>query len=320
MTPNQIESWALRVADDIVCGRPVEDLRVEVKLRWPIDFNKAARRIAGQSNAAHGGPILWIIGIDEEKKEVLGADRQEMADWLPRIQAEFCELAPTVTHLNVVFNGTTIVALVFDTDRAPFLVKNPAFGKSETPVSFEVPWREGTKVRTATRADLFRMLTPLESLPSVDPISMSLLAKEAGHNSLHWIVKVVMYISSRVRSEMIFPFHLCSASIDFGDHSRRILFTGQLMEQYPEPQDNKRTTIRGTSTEIIIPSAGMVIFKAYAETTLNEVQDDGENIAQIGVNLVQTHDDRPIFISGSVNPNSAMRGIGNWQTWGESIR
>lgn len=37
MTPNQIESWAL--GDDMICDRPVEDLRVEVKSRWPTGFN-----------------------------------------------------------------------------------------------------------------------------------------------------------------------------------------------------------------------------------------------------------------------------------------
>ena len=142
----QIETWAIKVADDIKQGRPVEDARVEIKSKWPEDPNGAARRIAGHANAPHSEPILWIIGIDDTKREVVGADKNDLASWYPQVQAEFRELAPIVTDLNIPYDGKTIVALLFDTERAPFVVKNPVYGKQGGgPVSDEVPWREGTK-------------------------------------------------------------------------------------------------------------------------------------------------------------------------------
>jgi hypothetical protein len=37
-------------------------------------------------------------------------------------------------------------ALLFDTSRRPFVVKNPVYGNvNGGPVAFEVPWREGTE-------------------------------------------------------------------------------------------------------------------------------------------------------------------------------
>jgi len=51
----EIEGWALKVADSIKHGRPVEDARVEIKSTWP-EAKQGARRIAGHANAAHGEP------------------------------------------------------------------------------------------------------------------------------------------------------------------------------------------------------------------------------------------------------------------------
>ena len=107
MRLTQIEAWALKVADDITQGHPVEDARVEVKSKWP-EPNGAARRIAGHANAAYGEPILWIIGIDETKREVVGADKNDLASWYPQVQAEFSELAPNVIDLNVPYGEKTM--------------------------------------------------------------------------------------------------------------------------------------------------------------------------------------------------------------------
>jgi len=60
MNKNEIENWALRVIDQVQDHQPNEDFRVELKTEW-IDPVKAARLIAGQANAAHGEPVLWLI-------------------------------------------------------------------------------------------------------------------------------------------------------------------------------------------------------------------------------------------------------------------
>lgn len=159
MKNNQIESWALRIIEKVEASQPVEDSKVELKAEWPADHAKAARRIAGHANAARGEWILWLIGVDEQQG-VKGAEAEEPNIWLGQIGKQFEGLVPRYFDLNVLTkNGQTVVAIVFETNRAPYVVKNPSFGKQAGEgVALEVPWREGTKVRTATRADLLLLL------------------------------------------------------------------------------------------------------------------------------------------------------------------
>ena len=61
-------------------------------------------------------------------------------------------------------------ALYFETDRAPFVVKNQEGGT----IQREVPWREATGVKSATRSQLLRLLSPLQRLPSLEVIGGTL--------------------------------------------------------------------------------------------------------------------------------------------------
>jgi hypothetical protein len=92
MNKTQIEAWALSIIDRVRADQPIEDSRVELKSEW-IEAVKAARRIAGHANAARGEPILWLIGVDEEKG-VVGAKQEELANWYSAVQNQFDELAP----------------------------------------------------------------------------------------------------------------------------------------------------------------------------------------------------------------------------------
>jgi hypothetical protein len=165
---SEIERWTLEIIRRVENLQPVEDSRVELKRQWPTDHSRAARRLAGHANAARGEHVLWVIGIDEQAG-VVGADYQEASDWLSRLMSNFNQLSPRVYHLNVPTNsGQTVVALVFETTRAPFIVRNPHFGsRSDDPISLEVPWRQGTEIRSATRADLLLLLSDASSLSAL---------------------------------------------------------------------------------------------------------------------------------------------------------
>jgi hypothetical protein len=168
MRPIEIESWSLRVIERVRNCQPVEDSRVELKADWPRDASKAARRLAGHANAARGEPILWLIGVDEVDG-VQGASHAEPSRWWSSVKAIFDGIAPALSHLNVCPDGKTVVALCVDTSRAPYVVKNPAFGHTKGEgVALEVPWREGTSVRSATRSDLILLLSPLVEKPKLE--------------------------------------------------------------------------------------------------------------------------------------------------------
>ena len=164
MKSNEIERWALRVISQVESQEPCEDKAVELKTEWPVDHAKAARRIAGHCNAARGEPILWLIGVDE-KTGVVGAEYLEFSEWISVINKQFDGLAPTCHELNVPTNsGPVVAALVFETNRPPYVAKNPQFGNGKDPVEREVPWREGTRIRSATRADLLLITSERRSL------------------------------------------------------------------------------------------------------------------------------------------------------------
>jgi hypothetical protein len=113
------------------------------------------------ANAARGQSVLWIIGADEKANRVVGADGIDLASW------------PEPQDLVVTFDGTPVVALLFTTDRAPYVVRNPDFGRVAGNIEREVPWRAQTAVRSAKREDLIRILIPVLSSPTIEVRSAS---------------------------------------------------------------------------------------------------------------------------------------------------
>ena len=205
MRPHEIENWVLSVIDRVERHLPNEDSRVELKSEW-IEPQKAARQIAAHANAARGEPILWIIGVDQQRG-VVGANHEELADWFAGVKAQFDGLAPQLTDLTVPVRNGAVAALLFETDRSPFVVKNPVFGQTGGgPVQFEVPWREHTSTRTATRSELIKLLSPLQKLPSFEILSATLSAEVTPFEEsdklkqLLWSLELEMYTQiSRIR-------------------------------------------------------------------------------------------------------------------------
>lgn len=217
MRASEIEYWALTVIDAVKRGDPTEDMRVELKAEWPTNAPKAARQIAGHANAAAGENILWLIGVDEAKG-VVGAPFAEQSTWWPMVQRQFAELAPAMRAVNVPVDGNVAVALLFETDRAPFVVKNPVFGSPDGgSVELEVPWREGTSVRSARRADLIRLLVPAQELPSIEvqdctlTLSTPNMPSAAGKKDPpdDWTVSWILYIVPASGATVVIPYHYC---------------------------------------------------------------------------------------------------------------
>lgn len=223
----KIESLALSIIVKVENSAPVEDSRVELKRDW-IDPIKAARRLAGHANAARGSDILWIVGLDEAGG-LPGANPMELAVWWDRVQACFDGVSPSLTDLNIHRDGKTFCVLSFSTLRAPYVVKNPNFGSSSAgPISFEVPWREGTRVRSATRNDLLQILAPAALLPDIEPmggggyttVTTDRFGTEATGVRLSFSAWV--YLTPRGDSPTVIPFHRCRCVVESLDRANRI--------------------------------------------------------------------------------------------------
>ena len=172
----QLELRTLEVVERVQRRGQAEDDLVELKRGWPPPA-KAARRIAGHANAARGEPILWLIGLDEATGFVHGVQQQEMADWWAQVQSHFDQaVAPELQHVLVQVDGGQVAALHFDTTRAPYV-----FRTASEPYSREVPWRDGTRIRSARRSELIKSVVPSAMTPSATTVHLRVRAthKEA---------------------------------------------------------------------------------------------------------------------------------------------
>jgi hypothetical protein len=255
MRLHEIEAWALSVIERIETGQRIEDSRIELKAAW-IDPVRAARRLAGQANAARGSDILWLIGVDE-RKGVVGANYEELANWYAEVRAQFDGLAPRLIDLNVPVRDKTVAALLFEVDRVPFVIRNPAFGSPEGgPVEREVPWREGTSVRTARRDDLLRLLSPLTKLPSFEVLDGTLEAKEwkDGNGILvDWELLLTLYVGATTTDVVVIPFHQCTVGLELPGY-----LGWRPLEDISLGPPTQSFTIQATPSELLIYGPGKV--------------------------------------------------------------
>jgi hypothetical protein len=292
MRVHEIEDWALRVIEQVESGQPNEDYRVELKAQWP-DAKRAARQIAGHANAAHGEPILWLIGVDEEKG-VVGVNNEELANWSAQVRAEFDELAPQILKdLNVPVKGKTVVALLFDTDRAPYLVKNPAYEQpSGGPVQLEVPWREARATRTASRSDLLRILSPIQRAPSFELLNAWLKVYPESGLSAHggrtysddpknftWELHMDFYVVPRTDARVVIPFHHCTAFFEIPERIPETQFESIVMEPLSSLSHRggnvtvriDSVTIENTKYEALINGPGKIVLRGEVEIPKRQI-------------------------------------------------
>lgn len=217
----QVEAWALEVVDRVRRGEPIEDTRVELKAALG-EPEKLARRIAGHANASRGASILWLFGVDEESG-VVGCAKAEFTEWWAKVSRQFDELPPEPLDLVVPTEDGPVVAVLFETDRAPFVVRNPLYGKGGS-VELEVPWREGTATRTARRRDLIRLLAPITS--SIDVVVFGgflSYGQKVPSGEGEWHLSLDLYIDAPVGEVIVVPDHELVVDVAFDEWSMPML-------------------------------------------------------------------------------------------------
>lgn len=225
MRTHEIIAWALRAIEQAKAGQPYEDSHVEFKSVW-IEPRDAARHIAGHANAARGEPILWLMGVTPTG-EVPGVPAIELANWYPQVKSHFDDVAPELIDVNIPVDDVTVVALLWNTEPAPFVFKT---GRGDTPR--EVLYRHGTRNDVATRSQLIRILSPLARQPQLEIISCSLditrARQQGSHNTiLVFKINARAFIHQAVEQQSVIARHRCEVSIVAGDQDytlRRPMF------------------------------------------------------------------------------------------------
>jgi hypothetical protein len=216
----QIEAWTLRIVEQVLSKRQNEDSRADVKADWPTDHRKAARGIAGLANAVHGEPVLWVMGLDQHRG-LTPLPHMDLAAWWPSVCSHFDGLAPAIKDVIVpTSHGVDVVALCFDTDRAPYVVKTGQTGEPQ----LEVPWREGTRTRSAKRADLVTLLAAEELMPQIEVFTASLEASRYPppadpqiQPSLDWALNVWFFVVPSSERRVVLPDLKAAAVVEIAD-------------------------------------------------------------------------------------------------------
>lgn len=261
-----LEAKVLSIIERVEKAQPIEDSLVECKAEW-IDPVKAARRLAGHANAARGEPVLWLMGVNEKANTVEGVKAQDFADWWSQVVACFDGMPPGVYDLNVPHGEKTVVALWLETDRGPFVVKNPNGGA----ITREVPWREGTAVRTARREDLIMLLAPVSHLPSAEVLAFEI------HSGTNPHAVTYMYLTpSRIGEMLVFPYHRMEVMLVVDGQPRVHLsnvtaspptnWVAHGADFFPE-EKNLSATLQGTASELLVQGPGKAIVRGWPGLT-----------------------------------------------------
>lgn len=204
-----IEAIVVAAVEAVLSGNRIEDERIECKseLMPP----ERVRQLAGAANAALGDEVIWIVGVDEAKAQLVPLDSTvDLADWWAKVERGFDDqVSPGLTSMWIPVPNGLVLALHFTTDRAPYAVRNPGGGTPE----LEVPWRAGTRTRSAKRHELLRTLLPTISIPEVTLLGSEGQISASNGESLSFSGTVELYIEYLHQARIFFPLHKMSAAI-----------------------------------------------------------------------------------------------------------
>ena len=204
MDKRRVEVRVNDLVEHVVGGGRIEDDFVECKALLVNDHRKVARQIAALANSARGESVMWIIGVDEDKRCVVSAaGTDELANWWPAVERCFADLAPELQVIHVPTRHGSVMVLHFETDRSPYLVTTDG----HRGVDMEVPWRVGNQTRTATRAQLLSVLVASTDVPELELIDPVITA--TGTRELHFSAAAYFSASARV----VLPAHRWSMSV-----------------------------------------------------------------------------------------------------------
>jgi hypothetical protein len=313
----QIEAWTIEVVDRLKADQPVEYALVELKADW-IPATKAARRLAAHANSAHGEPILWIIGLDE-KRGVVGVEHSAFADWWAGVQAEFNDVVPAIQDLAVRLDGHTLVALVFETDRAPYLVRNPMRGQAGNVIDWEVPWRAGTATRSARRDELLRILVPWTRLPEYEVTDASVRLGRDDHAdstppfppALKWHVQVDLYFVPTAHETIVFPLHLLRLAVGWSDGEEEHEVPNVSLSPYRAfHNDTRKALVFSTPGEFVLNGPGRGILSGYFQTPFKEPR--AEQPMRLEFAMTAVRSPRGITETLELQPRSMKDSINHW--------
>lgn len=253
----QLEALVLAAVERAQANEAREDDRIEFKRDWPTQ--EKARQLAGAANRARGEWLVYVIGLDEADGSIHPLTALDPATWWAQMESSFDEVAPElVRHLNIrVSEVASVVALLFSTDRTPYVVK-AANGGAER----EVPIRVGTRTRSTYRHELLRLLLPSASVPRLDALSTYLSLGRPDYvggdskSILEVRLRCQIYFEHLAPHSVFFPVHLARATLRGGefDEVARVVYS----RSEKAPAVNFGVSMRWDGIELSGPGSAFV--------------------------------------------------------------
>lgn len=206
MDDDELAAWTADVISRARSQAPIEDASLELKATWPKP-KRAARQLAGQANASSVERIRWLIGVSEDGA-IRGAPRIELSTWWTQVRAHFDGLAPALSERVVQPPGTfALMVLEFDVARKPYVFK-PEPRRTDR----EIPWREGTGTRSATRDELVTLFVQRSELPNAFLLNAVLTASKSQHE-LQWVLHTDLYVEADPSTTLVIPEQRCRGEV-----------------------------------------------------------------------------------------------------------
>ncbi|HVI80099.1 MAG TPA: hypothetical protein VM715_18440 [Candidatus Acidoferrum sp.] len=285
----EIELWAQRVITRLLSGGLKEDSLVELKAKWP-EPRWNARQLGGHANAAKGAAILWIIGFDEQKG-LVGALDTEVGDWFNQVRSEFDDGVCPALLGAVAFerNSINLVAMAFSTERAPYVIRNPARGTDKSgPFSLETPWRDASGTRSAGRMELLSLIESTSRASSIEVLAATLFATLVFRNNhtvraspntpteqraIKWYLEAQLYFTHPSEGTITIPFHKISVTVTETTLGRVLSLDNLKFDVATRYEGNRAiadsSAITVSATQIVLSGSGSVQMIA---TTLDEIE------------------------------------------------
>ena len=233
--------------------------------------------MAAQANAARGNDVLWLIGVKPLAPGgfgLSGASLSQFDGWLQSLLPFFDGLAPNVQAFTLPGEPTlganrSIVALHIETSRVPFAVRANAKG-----TTLEVPWWDGhaAEIRSAGRADLIRLLVPLQDLPQFEVLDAELTfyknlhANAASKIAHRWTLDGSLYVIPHPDTRAVIPLHRCRAGISIGDRG----FSASAND-FTLTADKQSPAVRITESAALIEGLGRMFVYCSGSTPATEI-------------------------------------------------
>jgi hypothetical protein len=311
MKKREIHAWAAAVCDRVKSGVTNEDSQVEFKADWP-DPKRAARRIGAHANSMHSEPILWLVGVDEKNGVIGLSTSRDPGAWYEECRSVFDGVAPDLGGaVSFEYEGKQVAAIQFDTDAAPYVVKNAS---GQGPFQSEVPWRDGTLTRSAHQREILQILLPAQRLPVFEVLEATVWADGTGTNSsAEWKLEIIAFAEPATREPVTIPFHRMEVVIQRADNGENALTLDVQMQPVAEYQLLDPARIWATPSEAVLGCPGRVRIFARGFEVLEITPVDPSAPKRVIVRVLPTHAEFPRVFDVTVLPVSDRGSqLGRW--------